>query len=583
MRAIWLARGLSMCARTVSQRRFFVVQIAWGLLPILVAGVLLRVWQLERWLPAYYEEAVPVLRAVAFWDDFDFAPGFYNYPALSFYMQFLAQCCYFLWTWVQGGSLTEFRQQLDALMPTLVLLGRWVTLLSDLGAVVAVFFLGTKVGDERVGLLAAAMVACNSLHVRLSQYVLVDVPLGFCVVLALGWIVDLSRAATRSVHLKAGSAVGLAAAVKYTAGLLIVPLAVAALVGDRLQIWHRLLLAALASLAVFFALNPYILWHFDAFWADFSYEREHMALGHFGHDRALSSLNFYATELLAAVGVVGLAALWAVVGAVRRRETGPLLLCGWVGLYLTVVVSWEMRAARYLLPVVPVLLLLGARALLHDVPQRWRRAAIAAALVLYLGGQAWGLRMHYATLAVADTHAEVGEWMAAHLPPGALVAIEHYTYYPDRDAPAYVLFRLPIDVVRPERFSGFYAHGWYENFDYVLLSSAVYRRYLEDPERFPTQVAFYRHLAAEWHPLRRFAPQTGSGVEIAVFENPRSDRPDRPFATELYHNLSGIELELIAQFLSDLQHALAARGYGRRADSIGATAALIQRLHQSAP
>ena len=56
----------------------------WILCALVLIAAVLRAWQLERWLPAYYEEATPVLRAMAFWADFRFDPGFYNYPALIF-------------------------------------------------------------------------------------------------------------------------------------------------------------------------------------------------------------------------------------------------------------------------------------------------------------------------------------------------------------------------------------------------------------------------------------------------------------------------------------------------------------------
>ncbi|MDP6699559.1 MAG: glycosyltransferase family 39 protein, partial [Candidatus Latescibacteria bacterium] len=455
---------------------------------VLIATVL-RAWQLERWLPAYYEEATPVLRAMAFWADFRFDPGFYNYPALSFYAQFLGQAGYLFWTLIQGGSLVEFRQGLEAAAPNLVLLGRWVTVFCDLGTVAAAFWLGRKVGDARVGLLAAGLVAVNALHVRLAQYVLVDVPLALCMLVALGWIVDLTRAPSRSAYFKAGLGIGVAAAVKYTAGLVALPLAAVALLGSRRD-WTGALLAGLAALGIFFALNPYILWHFDAFWHDFTYEREHMALGHFGQDRAQWTVAFYAVELAWAVGVVGLVALWGLRDAMRRRAADGLVLYCWVGVYLLLISTWEMRGARYLLPVVPVLLVLGAQGL-------WRqrmRGVLVAVLVVYGGTQAWALNDHYAALTAPDTREQVAEWVEDLVSPEALMAIEHYTYYPGPEGSDHRLFRLPIDVVHPERFAGLYAREWYGHFDYVLVSSFVYRRYLEDPERFPVQAAFYRHL-----------------------------------------------------------------------------------------
>ncbi len=297
---------------------------------------------------------------------------------------------------------------------------------------------------------------------------------------------------------------------------------------DSRRDWTGALLAGLAALGIFFALNPYILWHFDAFWHDFTYEREHMALGHFGQDRAQWTVAFYAVELAWAVGVVGLVALWGLRDAVRRRAADGLVLYCWVGVYLLLISTWEMRGARYLLPVVPVLLVLGAQGL-------WRqrmRGVLVAVLVVYGGTQAWALNDHYAALTA----------------PEALMAIEHYTYYPGSDGSYHLLFRLPIDVVHPERF--------------------------------PVQAAFYRHLENDWRLVRRFDPDGGPGPEIVAYANPRRERVDGPFPTEVYSNLAGLELALVDQFLGGLQQVLAARGYPQRARNVGLAATAIARLHR---
>jgi uncharacterized membrane protein len=171
------------------------------LLLMLAAACALRIWHLDRWLPQYYEEATPVLKANGFWGGangpFDFNPHFFNYPALSFYIHFAFQATWLLLSALSGqiASLAEFRHMLGTDLHRFVFLGRGVTLLFDLSTMVLVYLLGKRLGGERIGIIAALLLACNNLHVRLSQYVMVDVPLTFFIVLALSilWTLFVSH------------------------------------------------------------------------------------------------------------------------------------------------------------------------------------------------------------------------------------------------------------------------------------------------------------------------------------------------------------------------------------------------------
>ena len=559
---------------------------------LLLGACLLRLWHLERWLPEVYEEATPVLRARDFWGwqtgRFDFNPHFFNYPALSFYLHFAFQGAV-LGLGLVGGwidSVDQFRQLLLVDYHSFVLLGRAVTVLFDLGAVAAVYGLGRRLGGQQTGLLAALLLACNSLHIGLSQQVIVDVPLTFFAVLTLLFAVDIAGEGRRAAYVCSGLFVGLAAATKYTGALLAAPVAVAALPhllerAQRGMALRRLALGGVAAGAVFLLCNPFIPTSFGAFLSHFSLEREHMALGHFGDNAPGSTVWFYAAALWGAVGVAGLAAVAALAQAVRGRDWRSGVIGVWIVFYLVVVSTWNMRAERYLLPIVPVLAVaagLGFGWAVARLPwPAWRRLAWVVAIGLYALPQVLALEAHYARVSAPETRLQAKEWLEAEVPAGALMAIEHYTYYPDRDSPHYWLVRIPLHTVHPEKVSGCYQYGWYENFDYIALSSYVWGRYGAEPGLFPVQAAFYRRLERDWQLVRRFAPGAGTGPEIALYRNPAGQRPDERFDMALYRSLDLASVTEVQKFLNVLGYALKGAGFERRAWDVAQKIGMLQR------
>jgi len=124
--------------------------------------------------------------------------------------------------------------------------------------------------------------------------------------------------------------VGLAASCKYTGALLAVPFLLAyllqahrrgtsplrALAGP--QPWA----AGGAALGGFLLTSPYCLLDAGTFWQHFSYERFHMARGHFGIDPAAAPVA-YARELWAGFGISLMPFLLLGVGVRAARLGGP--------------------------------------------------------------------------------------------------------------------------------------------------------------------------------------------------------------------------------------------------------------------
>ncbi len=165
------------------------------------------------------------------------------------------------------AAMVEFRH--------LAAVTRALTGLVDLGTVLLIFWLGRQIFSAEVGLLAAAFLALNVMHIQLSHFFIVDPYLTFFTVAALCFMVAgqggsvagwqsgkvASYPATPPpatlYFMLAALFVGLAVGAKFSAVLLFLPLALTAWLGFRerwLRWWGT---AVIIAFLAFFITNPF--------------------------------------------------------------------------------------------------------------------------------------------------------------------------------------------------------------------------------------------------------------------------------------------------------------------------------------
>ena len=181
--------------------------------------------------------------------------GFYVYGTLPiFLVRYLAE-----WTGMAGyGSV--------------YLVGRMLSAAADLLTVLVVFFLGTRLFDRRVGLLAAAFSALSVLQIQQAHFFTVDTFTAFFMVLAFYFAAEISVSAGQrprlSSYLLFGLTLGMAAASKINAVPIALTLPLAALIfylksppDERQTDLPRLLIylaaGAFTSLVAFRIFQPY--------------------------------------------------------------------------------------------------------------------------------------------------------------------------------------------------------------------------------------------------------------------------------------------------------------------------------------
>lgn len=531
---------------------------------LILLALALRLYRLDWALPHTYEEATPLRIAWQMWGwdrgrDVNLDPEFFNYPSLTFYIHFLVQGLLYLVMKVAGEikTLTDW-QVMRLVDPTpLFLAARFVNVLFGVGTACVVFKTARLLGGIRAGLFSLALIALNSFHVARSQMVDVDIPLTFFAAFALHRAALISIEGRTRDYVLAGIAAGLASSCKYTGFLLVAPIALACLLFMRSQVRsmkaasRRIVIAIALAFVTFAITSPYVIIDAREFIKDFAAEREHMATGHFGLDEHATGL-FYARMLFGGVMSVT-ALLGAAIGVglfvVRQRRRPAIVMASFVVLYLIVISTWEMKADRYLLPLIPIILVFSglgmAAALGKQGGSSARRRVAAIAFLLLVSIPETTRYVRHVQEFQSDARTDATAWLSQYVPAGSYVVTEYYG--PEMLGPPvlmtldpglrkavvgrlgttriFAMQTLPMFQTHPERSAPFYSLERYPNADYIIMSSVVAGRYQRDPQRFDPQIQFYNELARQMEAVKEFPPPRPGGVRLTVYRRRSWERP----------------------------------------------------------
>ncbi|MDQ4045197.1 MAG: DUF2298 domain-containing protein, partial [Chloroflexota bacterium] len=441
------------------------------------------------------------------------------------------------------GFITGDLSYGDAHLP-----GRWLSALADIGTVALVFWIARRLFSTPAALLAALLTALAPLHIQSAHYFTTDSTAAFFAVASFAAALRSTISQRWRWTVLAGICVGLATASKpnlaITAGFLFIPLledvrirgaAALALRGG----WRRtlavspvirLLVAGFVAAATFRVAQPYAftgphIWNvaLDSRWTDtLDYWRQvqrgsiDAPPGVQWADR--TPLVFILDNLVRwgmgpALGIAALVALaWFGVRMVLARRWPDWWLLAvvlWAAFHIALYGTGLVKAQRYLLPAYPFLIMLAAGWLV-TLPSRmrevgWRlspsaltrlRGALIA--LVALGTMVSGVAMTSVFLR-EHTRVAASEWIYEHVPPGSVIATEHWDDglplgLPGHSADSYRFTQVPgYDADNENKLSRLI--GRLQQADYIVLSSD---RLIETiprmPDRYPMTTAYYEAL-----------------------------------------------------------------------------------------
>ena len=343
----------------------------------------------------------------------------------------------------------------------LTLTGRVLNVLFDIGTLLLTAWLALLLTpdatpDRRrawsVALLAAALVAFTPFEVQQTHFYTVDTMTLFFVMLAILACVKLIRT-EHPVRwaLVVGLAYGLGLATKTSTA----PLALPLLIALGLRLYHRrdfwefiipLIYAACTTLLVFVAAMPYALLDFSEFMQQVSYQGD-LARGliDLPYVRQFAGTvpvvyelkNLLLWGLGLTLGVTALAGLLWLCWRIWRHEMASWLVpLSWVLVYGAINCSFYTKYMRYLLPIYPLLVLMGACMLISLVSLDTTKWQALSARVVRIGSYALiglvlvGTLFQYLALdaiySQPNTRIQASNWIFTHLKPGTVLTYEQW-------------------------------------------------------------------------------------------------------------------------------------------------------------
>lgn len=493
---------------------------------ILALGAVLRFTALGQGIPYALGVDEPEImeRAVRMMNTGDLHPHFFDYPGLYIYIQFAVACVRFV-----VGSIGGLWANLNQAPPAeFYLWARAVTATFGTATIALVYLIGRRISPT-TGLVAAAVFAVQSLHVRESHFVLTDVPMTFFIALAA--VLTLRACDRRRFRdcVLVGLAVGAAAATKYNGGVAILLPALALLLSPGTWVWRvrAMLLVSGSAALTFLACAPYTVIALPEFLNAFAYLAHMYAEGPPRPEPAWLTYikhlrnNFSIPGLLMAAGGLGLA-IRALVSAPRASATlAWTLAASFTLVYFYMISGQRLVWGRYLLPLLPFLCVLAAGGIVwiaDQVARRWPSSMAmplaAAVLLLVVTFQPTANAVGFLrTSSRVSTNQQAYEWILANIPAGSRIANE------TREV-LLPVNRYTIDY--PRRLIDNNAeHYQREGFNYLIASSLSFRVafYVTPPDQ--AALAAYTDLFRRTEHLITFMPSSEHpGPELRVYRVP---------------------------------------------------------------
>jgi len=307
------------------------------------------------------------------------------------------------------------------------LIGRfWSALLGTL-TVILVFLIGRRLYGSGAAVGAAVLTAVVPIHVLLSHYATVDVPVTFFITLSFYFSTMLLAKGKTRYYLLSGAAAGLAAGTKYNGALVLLPLIAARfLTGNRRAKARWLVAGILTSAVVFFITTPFLISDFTIFIRDLKSQSSYLLeSGHPGGVFMKTSPGFF-YQLRSNLYYAGGRWFWflslaGLVGCFIRHRRSDLILLPWIIPYFILISIPVVKFARFILPLTPFLAL-GAGALLQmRLPGRRSQRLVR---ILFSVGIIWILLIslgYLRTLAGPDPRITANRWLREFLPAGTRV------------------------------------------------------------------------------------------------------------------------------------------------------------------
>lgn len=407
----------------------------WILFFIVILGAALRISSVFNGLPHFIQIDEGIVNNIILnLGISDLNPHDFIYPGLIYY---LLLPIFIFFKAVFLIRVTDILN-LDAFF-AYVLIGRAVIALFGIFNIVIIYFIGKKLFDSRAGLIAALFLAVDPMNVAWSFIFKPDTLMISLVLLSFLFICRLYGAAKirKTDYVLTGLFIGLAAAAKYNAVLIIAPFIWAHFLNLKDKecfINKNFLLALSFACLAFFIFNPFIILDFVNFFRNIQGELNTANMGFKLNPLADRRGWINYPLVLASVlggGVIILSICGFILSA-RRHSKKDILILSFPLIYYIVMGKFKNSQAHYILPAIPFILLLAAqflKTLIESVrrikmPEKIRRGIIFLFFLGFILPTLYNSIYYIRWINQKDTRVPAVEWIRNNVSPGGRLLID---------------------------------------------------------------------------------------------------------------------------------------------------------------
>jgi Dolichyl-phosphate-mannose-protein mannosyltransferase len=511
---------------------------------VLAVSLGLRLWGIKQGLPFSYnsDEATHfVPKAVGFLGG-DLNPHYFLNPPAYTYLLYAV-----LVVWFGGGH--GLHQAFVGDPTSVYVIARVVAAVLGTTSVWLSYLAGARLFGRWVGVLASAVLGLAFLPVFYSHLALNDAPVLAPVALGLwgvtkivrprpapnfGSEVDVSATGgTKFDYALAGLGIGLAAATKYTGGIVLVCLLGGFAVDARrgrgaAAAAKRLAVALLVAAVAFLIANPYALLDHHAFLQGISDQASAVGATKLGTNPDNGWVYYLWTFTWGFGWVPALAGLGGAALLVARRRPEAVVLIPAILIYVLYMGAQERFFGRWLMPVLPLAALLAGYGMVEGVRRVGRFVpALALLAAVLLLAQSIAADVHNdGVLSRPDTRNLARGWMVDHITAGAKVVIEpivpggwgeRWRQYPTGATslnldgrPLHGSARpIHIDQYESYLFPALLARYRAQGYCWVVTGSQQSGRAFVRPSAARGAIAYYAALARQGRVVYRISPYSG--------------------------------------------------------------------------
>ena len=417
------------------------------LLGIFVLGLFLRVYGIGWGLPnkgcfvSYKSDENIYIRSISQMDPsrLDFNPRFFYWGSWHFYELALALKVAQAFHFIHVSPDKHFYYVHPEETARIYLVGRMLSVVFGIAAILLVYLLGTKMDQSPVALTAAFLLAVMPAHAVNSHFLKADAALTFWVTTVLFFSIKILSEGKLRYYFLSGATLGIASATQNYGALFAGSILAAHFLRESqkvsLQIRWKLLfskklsLAGFAAIGAFLAATPYVILDFKAF---FSPVVDRLSWG-----LAVTTADERRSIIADTLGLLSVGMTWPLLGwlaaallsALLGRRKNEWVILSWLLPWFCYMIASGLLATRFQMVIWPGAALLIASFICRvwgSVNLRKFTFVKVCALVLFIFSSLFsiGYAFAYDRMLGREPRQDVaGRWLIENVPLGATIGI----------------------------------------------------------------------------------------------------------------------------------------------------------------